>query len=207
MLLHGAFVPPREALAELVDVVRSGRREPVAEPPPRRGLFQRRAPEVVAPPGPPVLVDVPVEQLRLPITSFGNLTTHDARRLVDALSEAAADRGRPAVAFCGGGALEFPGDRSVWARLDGDVRALTDLARVVTTTVERLGLFVDRRVFRPMLAVATVTESTTGPDLDHVVGALEHLHGTPWQVDEIVISASAADGSLNEFARVPVGQF
>lgn len=157
---------------------------------------------------PPVLVDVPVEQLRLPITAFGNLTSSDSRRLGDALAEAAADWDRPTVQFAGGGALEFPGDRNVWARLDGDLDALASVARGVTSCVERLGLFVDRRIFRPMLAVASVTESTTGPDLDAVVGALQDFRGQSWEVDSVVLTTDpAGDGSaLQEFERIPVGR-
>lgn len=207
MLLHAVFVPPRDALVELLDVVRAGRRDPAAEAPAKRSRFLRRSAEPVPGDVPPVLLDVPIEDLRLPITSFGNLTANDSRRLVDALTEAAAEWGRPAVSFAGGGALEAPGDRSVWARLDGDIGALTDIARGVTTTVERLGLFVDRRVFRPMLAVATVTESTTGPDLEHVVGALQNLRGQPWQVDAVVLTATAGPGAVQEYERIQVGQF
>jgi len=205
VLLHGVFVPPRDALEELVGVVRSGRREPAVEPEPKRGLFGRRSADVVAPQQPPVLIDVPIDSLRLPITSFGNLTTNDARRLVAALSEAAAGWAWPVVRFAGGGALEFPGDRAVWARLDGDVVGITAIARDVTTTVERLGLFVDRRAFRPMLAVATVTESTVGSDLEQVVDALDGLSGQPWQVDTVVLTVTAGDGSTQEYERIPIG--
>jgi 2'-5' RNA ligase len=206
VLVNGAFVPPREVLEEVVAVVRAGRREHNVEATPRRGLLRRRAAEVVVPVGPPILVDLPVESLRLPITSFGNLIANDARRLVGELSDAAAGWDRPTVHFTGGSALESPGDRAVWALLDGDIVSLAEIAQGVTSCVERLGLFVDRRIFRPMIAVATVTESTTGPDLEAVVSALQELHGQPWQVDAVVLTVDpTGTGSAQEYQRIPIG--
>ena len=206
MLVHGAFVPPRVALEELVDVVRSVRREPVAAPAEKRRLLRRRSADEAAEPSGPVLVDVPVDALRLPITAFGNLTAHDARRLVAALTDAAETWERPTVHFSGGGALESPGDAAVWARLAGDVDALAGIAAAVTRCVESLGLFVDRRIFKPALAVATVTESTTGPDLDAVVGALQELQGQPWEVDSVVLTVDPAGrGAVEEYERIPIG--
>ena len=210
MLVHGSFVPPRDALEELTKVVRAGRREPVPEPEPKRGLFGRRtgstSGSAPTPPPPPVLLDVPVPQLRLPITAFGNLTSSDTRRLVSELTGMFADWERPTVWFGGGGALEWPGDRAVWARVEGEVAEVTEIARGVTKCVERLGLFVDRRVFRPMLAVAEVTTSTTGPDLEAVVGALEEFRGQSWEVDAVVLTVDpAGDGNVQEHARIPLG--
>lgn len=206
MLVHGAFVPPRDALEELSKVVRAGRREPAPEPEPKRGLFGRRAEVAPAPPAPPVFIDVPVAALRLPITAFGNLTSGDARRLADELTATFAGWQRPTVWFGGGGALEWPGDRMVWARLEGEVAELTGVSRGVTTCVERLGLFVDRRVFRPMLAVAEVTASTTGPDLEAVVGALEEFRGQSWEVDAVVLTVDpSGDGNVQEHERIPIG--
>lgn len=185
--------------------MRSVRREVVPEQP-KRGLLRRRAGVPVLD-APPVLVDEPVETLRLPITAFGNLAANDLRRVVDSLGEAATAWTRPTLRFSGGGALESPGDRSVWARLDGDTEALTEIARGVTKCVERLGLFVDRRAYRPMLAVATVTESTLGEDLDAVVRALNDLQGRPWVVDSVVLTVDpGGSGNAQEYERIPVGQ-
>jgi 2'-5' RNA ligase len=210
VLLHGALAPPRVALDELVDIVRASTPDPAPDPgpDPKRGLLRRRPAPVVPHDVPPVLEPVAVEQLRLPITGFGNLTATDSRRMFDALTRAAAGWDRPTVHFGGGGALEFPGDRAVWARVEGDVEALMTIARGVTSAVEKLGLFVDRRVFRPMLAVATVTTSTTGPDLEAVVGALEAFRGQDWVVDAVLITSDpSGDGSaLQEIERIPIGQ-
>lgn len=179
MLVNAAFVPPAAVLAELAPVVQADR-----------------------------LVCSPPDVLMLPITGFGNLTSGDAFGLARQLSEAAAEWSPPTVWFAGGGALEFPGDPSVWARLDGDVDGLTAIARGVTRAVERLGLFVDRRLFRPSLAVATVTTATIGPDLDDVVGRLEAFRGQEWVVDSIVLTTSPLDGRspVAEYQRVQIGQ-
>lgn len=189
MLVNGAVVPPRAALEELAGVVGAHRR-------------------AVGPGLPPVLVDVAVDDLRLPITGFGNLTTTDAHHLADRVAASVADSAVPTVRFAGGAALEFPGDWSVWAKLDGDVEELTAIAREVMRSVELLGYFVDRRLFRPMLSVATVTESTTGADLERVVGALEAFRGTEWTVDAVVLTTDGFDdgrSATREFLRVPIG--
>lgn len=208
MLVHGVFVPPRDALDELIGAVRSVRREVVPEVEQKRGFLRRRAETPVADVDvPPVLLDVPVDAMKLPITGFGNLAATDLHRLVGALEEAASGWTRPTVFFSGGGALEAPGDRAVWARLGGDIEELTEISRGVTKCVERLGLFVDRRVFQPALAVATVTTSTRGEDLEAVVGVLNDLRGRPWTVDSVVLTVDTrADGNPQEYQRIPVGQ-
>ena len=52
---------------------------------------------------------------------IARVTAGDAARLADTLKDAAAEWECPTVWLSGGGALEFPDDRSVWAKLDGDV--------------------------------------------------------------------------------------
>jgi hypothetical protein len=147
---------------------------------------------------------VPVDQLRLPITGFGNLTTHDANRVADAIATAAADWPVPMLRFAGGTALDFPGDWSVWAKLDGDVEGVSAVARGVTQCVEGLGFFVDRRQFRPMLSVATVTRATTGPFLEAVVGALDAFEGEPWTAEISLTKETFVEGraATTEFRRI-----
>ncbi|WP_457109660.1 2'-5' RNA ligase family protein [Marmoricola sp. URHA0025 HA25] len=188
MLVHGAIIPPTPVLEAVADAVRSVP-EPVeaSAAPQSKGLLGRvarhrasAAPVEVAVAAPPVLEHVPVDVMRLPITGFGNLTTNDANRLVTVLKEAAAGWAAPSVRFAGGTALDFPDDWSVWAKVDGDVDALMTAARGVPQVVERLGYFLDRRQFRPMLSVATVTTATTGPYLEAVVAALDAFRGEEW---------------------------
>jgi 2'-5' RNA ligase len=215
MLVHGAIIPPRSVLAAVADVVRSVR-EPVvqAEPdeaPQAKGLLgklgRRRAEDPVPPVSQPMLEHVALEQMRLPITGFGNLTTNDVNRLVEAVKEAAAGWSPPVVRFAGGTALDFPGDWSVWAKLDGDVEPLMTMARGVPQSVERLGYFVDRRQFRPMLSVATVTSTTTGPFLESVVAALEEFRGEDWVPEISLTKEIFVNGrpETSEFQRIVVG--
>jgi 2'-5' RNA ligase len=213
MLVHGAIVPPRAVLEALDEVVRSvpapvGRASEAA-PQGRRllgGLGRRRTDPVETPDVPPMLEHVPIEDMRFPVTGFGNLTTNDARAVANAIAEAAAEWPAPTVRFAGGTALDFPGDWSVWAKLEGDVDELMEVGRGVPQAVERLGFFVDRRKFRPMLSVATVTTSTTGPFLQQVVDALEAFRGESWTVDISVLKESFIDGRtvLSEYQRIPL---
>jgi hypothetical protein len=210
MLVHGAIIPPRPVLDALVDVVRSVPEPgPEATAAPQKGLLGRlgrRREEIAGGAAPrPMLEHVPPEVMQLPITGFGNLTTNDSRRLVDTLREVAAGWSSPTVWFAGGTALDYPGDWSVWARLGGGVDALAAMARGVTQSVERLGYFVDRRQFRPMLSVATVTPATTGPFLESVVGALEEFRGEEWAAEISLTKEAFVEGGgsrMVEFERI-----
>jgi 2'-5' RNA ligase len=210
MLVHGVIVPPRAALEAVDAVVRSvpvpgGAVEAAAS---RAGLLGRigrhRAESAV----PTVMLEhVQVDDMHLPITGFGNLTTTDAHRILDAIKDAASGWPVPTVRLAGGTALDFPGDWSVWAKLDGDLDALATVGRGVPQSVERLGFFVDRRMFRPMLSVATVTPQTTGPFLQEVVDALEAFRGEEWPVEISLLKEGFVDGRTvrTEFERIRPG--
>ena len=121
----------------------------------------------------------------IPITGFGNVTLGDSVKLAKALRTEAASWRRPEVAFTGGAALEFKGDESVWAKLDGDIDDLKTIGRGVPHVVQRLGFFVDRRQFRPWLSVGTITDDTTAPYLESVVAALDGFRGRSWTVEAV----------------------
>ena len=213
MLVHGAIVPPRSVLEAVAAVVRS-----VPEPagpgrtPQPKGLLGRvgRHRDARAEPAveaSPMLEHLPVERMHLPITGFGNVTTNDAHRIVEAVREAAAGWTAPTVRFAGGTALDFPGDWSVWAKLEGDVDELMAVTRGVPQSVERLGYFVDRRQFRPMLSVATVTPATTGPFLEELVAALDAFRGDEWTAEISLTKETFVDGrpETSEFERIQLG--
>jgi 2'-5' RNA ligase len=211
MLVHGAIVPPRAAL-EAVDAVVRSIRVPVERAPqpaaPRgiRARFGRHRADVEpdAEPPPAMLEHVPLPEMRLPITAFGNLTTHDVHRLTEELRLAAGSWRQQSVCFAGGTALDFPGDWSVWAKVEGDLDALSAMARSVPQAVERLGFFVDRRKFRPMLSVATVTTATTGPFLQEVVDALDAFRGEEWPVELSLLKETFVGSrpEMVEFERI-----
>jgi 2'-5' RNA ligase len=145
--------------------------------------------------------------MSLPIAGFGNVTSEDAAKLTDCLRDAASAWPSPTVQLAGGGALEFADDRSVWARLDGDVDALVAVARGVVETVAMRGFFVDRRKFKPWLAVATITDTTTASHLEEVVAALDAFRGTPWAVEWVTITKPSFDparGGSMDAHRIPL---
>jgi 2'-5' RNA ligase len=125
---------------------------------------------------------VPVEDMHIPITGFGNLALPEVRRLSSMLRAAAPEWGAPPLLRFGGAtALEWPEDRSVWLKLQGEVEELTGVARSIPETVRKLGLFVDRRRFRPWLAVGSITPFTTGEYLEHLVAYLDGCQGPDWR--------------------------
>lgn len=130
---------------------------------------------------------VRVADLRIPITGFGNVSQRDAVQLVNTLTRAAAAWPRPELRFAGSAALEWPGDECVWARLDGDVDGVLTIGRGVPPAVKRLGFLVDRRAFRPWMAVGSITDHTTAPFLEHLVAELDEFKGTMWTLSTIAI--------------------
>jgi 2'-5' RNA ligase len=213
LLLHTVIVPPRHVLDPVAEVVRSaGNAAPAEDLPSRRGFLRRGGRQSSALAIQPRTSSdemhlVAPGVMSLPIAGFGNVTSADAVRLADALQTAAAGTPGAIVRLAGGTALEFTDDRNVWARIEGDVDALKSMARGVTQVVEQHGFFVDRRRFRPLLCVATVTGATTAPVLEAVVAALDDFSGEPWAVDQIWLLKAFygvhATG-LEEVARFPL---
>lgn len=188
MQLQVGLLPPRgilESVAEVVRACESERAQP-APAPSRRGLLKRlgggRAGEAPPPPAPPLDL-VPADQAYVPIASFGNLTRPESMRLVEALAAAAAQCPAPRLSV--GGLAETVLDGEVALALGGDVDGLTQLARGITRSVERLGLFVDRRRFRPALLVATASAGADAESLARVTAALSEHAAQAWAVEHL----------------------
>ena len=215
MHVRASLAPPAQ-IAEAVAAVVAGVELPVETPPPppARGLFRRRAAAADAAPtprpaAPPQLDLIADDQLQLPLCAFGNLTTAEVARLQKALADISSGLPSPTVRLAGGGALEFDGDQSVWAKIEGDVDGLWKVFRGVNEGVERLGFFLDRRSFRPMLAVGTINDATTAPYLEDVVAALDAYRSEEWQVDGVSLMKLELMGKpprSTEFACVPLGE-
>ncbi len=200
MRLIAAIVPPRHVLEELENVVRSagdapsGSRSKSAEgrhSGTRRSILDRLV-SVGNKAASGTLVNdqldtVEVDRMTIPITFLGSLTLGDSVKLADALREEAARWSPPELHFSGGAALEFTGDESVWAKLDGEVEKLVTIGRGVPRAVQKLQLFVDRRQFRPWLAVGTITDKTTAPYLEELVARLDRFSGRSWVQETITL--------------------
>lgn len=171
MRLYAAIVPPESVRAQLADVVQSV------------GPASRE------------LDPVPVRDMRIPVTSFGNVALQDADVLLSTLRKVAQGWSRPELRFHGSAALEWEGDRSVWAKLDGDVENLNTVGRGVPIVVQPLGFLVDRRKFRPWLEVGSITETTGLPYLEKLTAALDAHEGSAWTLS-----------SLTVFRKVPVDE-
>lgn len=141
------------------------------------------------------------------IAGFGNVTPTDAHRVVAALTTAAADWPRPELVLSGMAEFDSPTDSSLWARLEGDLDALFAIARDVTRCVERLGFFVDRRAFQPMLEIATTGKDADPRDLDAAADALASFRGQPWVMDALTVFTTAFIGAQSvwrEYERIPL---
>jgi 2'-5' RNA ligase len=149
-----------------------------------------------------------MDGMMLPIATFGNVTPPDARRVTAALTSAALDWPRLSLMFSGATVADFRGDRTVWVRIGGDVAALTEVARSVPQCVERLGFFVDRRRFHPLLPIVTVSDRASEDEVDALVRALDGLHGRAWTMNAVTLFTTVFVGSHSEseaLESIPLG--
>jgi 2'-5' RNA ligase len=164
--MFAALVPPAEALEHL-DAFLDVRRE--------AGDFRWVQPD----------------QVHVTLAFLGDVPDRTLDDLVERLGRAAARRTVFDVAVAGGGA--FPGvarAKVLWAGLDVDDRARTELARLAVgcrAAANRAGIAVDGARFRPHLSVAR----TRSPhDVSSWVRLLDTYEGPPWAADEVSLVAS-----------------
>jgi RNA 2',3'-cyclic 3'-phosphodiesterase len=220
MRLFAAIVPPREVLDEVRRVVQSVN-DPLPPEPQGRGLMRRlsgrsshggahAAGRTVTPTKPQPtnaastheLAAVEPARMYLPLTGFGNVTLGDSVKLISVLRAEAATWPRPSLTFAGGAALEFPGDESVWVKIDGDVEALKTIGRGVPQAVQRVGYFVDRRQFRPWLSVGTITDTTSAPYLERLVAALDEFRGDWWTAEAVSVMKWLPESGREEYEEM-----
>ena len=213
MHLYVAILPPPgvcEAVAEVVRTAEASVETAVETPAPagRFGRGRKRSEPESSGEAHPQLDHVALSEMQLPIATFGNVTVADSERLAEVLTVAAAKLTSPTVHLTGGAELEFPGDQSLWVRVQGDLDTLRLIPPGMTQTVEPLGFFVDRRKFRPLLSVCTVTEATTPEVRQRVIDALDAFQGEPWTVGSVSLRQRLLDSNpagSKLVADIPLG--
>lgn len=155
-------------------------------------------------PGTDELDIAPVESMLLPVTNFGNVTQRDFELMLRTLELEAKQWPRPTIRFAGSAALEFEGDLSVWSRVSGDLDELFTVGRGVPVAVKRLGFLVDRRRFRPWLAVGTITDTTTAEYLEKLVKALDDFRGEIWTLEKLSIVRRIPVDGTDQFEEVVI---
>ncbi len=162
MLLSTAFVPPLDVLEALDAVVTAA-----------AGTDED-------------LERVPLHDMQMSVTMFGNVTRGDSANLVSALSKLSVRwPTAPTLRFSGGAALEWPGDQNVWAKAVGGVDTLEEVARSIAPTVHRLGYAVDRRRFRPWLPIGRITPTTDLAFLERLLAGLDAHEGSAWVASQL----------------------
>ena len=206
MLLFATIIPPAPVRKHLVDFLDTALDNVAVAPAPRGLLRRRRAQEPAGRPLSEVLTPLPLEALHLPIGALGNLTTSDSMKLADALRGDVATWTRPELQFNGGIARETPDDDHLWVKLAGDIDELWEIARQLPNSVQRLGYMLDRRSFRPLMPIGTLTGEPREEELGRLIEAMDVYRGLPWIIDRISLmkrTSPAVDGFV-EWQSLPL---
>jgi 2'-5' RNA ligase len=169
MRLFTALIPPEEVLDELAEVLAPVR----ASRPGLRWLSR--------------------ELWHVTLAFYGELDESGHRRLREGL-ERVADRPAPELALSGAGAFPRGGSRArvLWTGLEGDLRALSDLADAVVGAGERAGAEQDPH--RDYHAHLTVARSRVPRDLRPLTEELSGFAGTAWTAGEVHLVLSHPGG-------------
>lgn len=163
MMLRAAFVPPPEAVERLLALGDRLARLPGIRP-------------------------VEPDRVDVPIAGLGNVVDADAHRFAGLLAECLSDLEpivvRPA-------ALEVHGE-DVTVRLDGDLPALSEVARAVGIAAQGIRVLVDRRAFRPAVVVGSGSLAGIGAGAD----VLGELAGTSWLVEDVDLVRTRWSGGV-----------
>lgn len=134
---------------------------------------------------------VPVAQMHLTLAFLGDVAAPTVAALQPVLDEL-APLAAPELRVHGVGA--FPSaqrPRVLWAGVDGELERLRELHAAVNVRLERMGLPVERRPFRPHVTLARVRDEAPGVALLEALRAL--LPGTSdatFRADELVLFES-----------------
>jgi hypothetical protein len=217
VLLFAALVPPAAELdrARVTVAGVAPAPDPAADTPSdarhragaRRWFGRRRAKEPEQPD--PMLTLVPRALMNTQIVKFGNLSSSDAIELGDALAERAAEWSSPRLRLAGGFVRQLDGRTSVWTGITGDVEEVRDVIRGVSHVAQGLHMFVDRRMFRPEIQLATANQRTTPDYLDAVVAELETFESNAWWQSTLTLLVPTEDGPgpvpVKLFREIPLG--
>lgn len=157
-----AVVPPPEALAPVVRAVEGV----------RSGLAASW---------------VPPERLHLTLVFLGEVA--DPLPYGEALAEAVAGTAPFTLRIGGGGAFPRANRaRVLWAGVEGDVDALTRLARLARRTAKASRIDVERKPYVPHVTVARLRGRPA--DVTGAVAALDAVESALWPVGEVVLMRS-----------------
>ena len=152
------------------------------------------------------MTPVPPDHLYVLITRFGNLTEDVGTRLARALASELADAPRAEVRF---GAPRMTESGEVVVGLEGDLETVWDLARAVPMIAEHRRLYVDRRVFRPELVLASSTLDPGSPIVERLLAGTAHWSSRVWETDGISLMRTrwqAGDDRSEEFLFIPFSE-
>jgi 2'-5' RNA ligase len=129
---------------------------------------------------------VPPERWHLTLVFVGELP--DRREPGVRTAIAAATSGvatAPRLRLSGGGRFGRGQFTTVWAGLDGDVAALTELVAAVRHELRRQRIPFDGKAFKPHLTLGRPGDRLTPSELAADLAALDAYRGPDWTVDHI----------------------
>lgn len=151
----------------------------------------------------------PADQLHLTVAFLADVPDRKLDDLVERLARAATRRTAFETAVAGGGAFPHVARaRVLWAGLDLDEAARTELSRLATgarAAANRAGVPVDGQRFRPHLTLARLGHPE---DVTSWVRLLAAYRGPTWSVDHLTLVASyLGEGPRRRPRHEPVDTF
>ena len=151
--------------------------------------------------------------IHLTLKFLGNVRADLAQGLLSGLHVPAATSPPFQIRLAGLGM--FPNARSprvLWAGVEGDLEALSDLQEVVESAASPLGLPRDGRPFSPHLTLGRVRRGASGSTLFKIGVSVESetlAHTEPWKVDSLHLVQSVLTPSGAEYTvlgSAPLGR-
>lgn len=210
MRLHAVFVPPIEALQDVLAAAQGIGLVPAPPTETRSGLLGRLLgrEKTAAPPPDPALTLVPSEEAFVRLARFGNVTPADAQSLAQAMGAAARTWPVPAVHVAGLVIDTTVPQPVITAQLGGDTDELLEIFASFLEVARRQSFFLDRRSFRPEFTVAHVNLPDDPSLRERIVFDAQDHRGPDWQAKRISmvrVSVDPSSRSFEEIASVPVG--
>lgn len=209
--VQAAVLAPRpELMVLLTEIVQRVAASDPQDARPRRGVLLRR--RRAQPVEDPSMTLLPPEGMFISLATFGMVTVRRQQELAEALRRDVAGGAcrRLSLRFERGHLQAGPdaaAAHTAWMGIGGDSKDLARLSDAVGLSVQSLGIFIDRRRFRPAMRLGEVPTGATQDYRDRLSAQLAEYRGPTWPADAISLlqlTTTSAGVVAHELDRIPL---